>query len=55
MESQKDQYSDEGKKSFGAVGWIVLAALENVGCEGELEDKREGYEVDEGTGKETFH
>jgi hypothetical protein len=55
MQSQKDQYSNEGKKSLGAVWWVVLAALEYVGCEGQVEDEREGYEVDEGTGEETFH
>lgn len=34
---------------------MVLTALEYVGCEGQVEDEREGYEVDEGAGEETFH
>ena len=54
MDSQSDQYAEDGKKSFNIVGRIVLVALEHGRSKGQVGNEREGHKIDEGTSKETF-
>lgn len=54
MDSQSDQYAEDGKKSFNIVWRIVLVALEHGRSKGQVGNEREGHKIDEGTSKETF-
>ena len=56
MNRYSEQYSNDRENSFDVIRWlIVVIALEHISEEGDVDHEWEGHDVDQGTGKETFH